>query len=82
MCKFQRMNGVVTAVFGNRGFAFALSEADGLLYFLHFRDFKNDDDFEQLQTGDIVRFTGFRLPGQSRPRGLAAVTIQKFAEIA
>ena len=82
MGKFQRMDGVVTAVFENRGFAFAISEVDGLAYFLHFRDFKNTDEFKQLHAGDTVSFTAIRTPGQARPRGLVVRTIEKLLDAA
>ena len=79
MNNFQRMNAIVTAVFRDRGFAFAISEVNGQSHFLHYHDFTAEDEFAELRPGDIVAFTGVQLPGPHPPRGLVVRVVQKMA---
>lgn len=45
-------------------------------------DFRTEDEFKQLQAGDTSAFTGFRLPGTARPRGLVVRWTEKLALVA
>ena len=81
MSRYERVTGVVVAVFPTRGYAFAMSENDGQRYFLHFRDFKQEEEFRCLQPGDVVGFTAIQLPG-NKPRGLVVRTTMRLADVA